>query len=256
MLDSNQGNMHTKSLIWLFVVLMLVPYAVLVTYFDFPNILREAPADIMLKFKQSQSKVVFGYYLFTLSQIVFSGVVISLFCTYRKSVSDTLIFATFFGFIAGILQAIGFSRWPFAVPKIAETVSSPTVDQLTKDSAINDLATLHNFGGVAIGENLFFVCESIWAITFGLFLLSHKQLSPWFGRSFITCGILVAIYSLEQFGGVFSILGPINVVAHAGIVFTLLGLSFTVEKVGYRLSRIQLTLCWALFLLISASSLV
>lgn len=42
----------------------------------------------------------------------------------------------------------------------------------------------------------------------------------------LAIGAGILIYTLEQFGGVFAALGPLNVLAHGGLLFWLLGLAW------------------------------
>ncbi len=42
---------------------------------------------------------------------------------------------------------------------------------------------------------------------------------------FTFSGLMILAYSLKQFGGVFSLLAPLNIVAHGALVFWFLGLA-------------------------------
>ncbi len=196
--------------------LLLTAYLGLVWRFEFPQILRE-PTDVMLAaFRANQSIVVACYAAFTWSQVAFCVVVLAIRERSAANASPWLRAASSLGVIAGFAQAIGFSRWTFAVPGLAEIADqSPETVEVT-------LATLHDFAGVAVGEHLFFCFEALWAVGLAIHLIEHPGRThvSKAGAVLLLCvGIGIAVYSLEQFGGVFAVLGPLNVIAHGVLLF-------------------------------------
>jgi len=209
----------------LFSATMLAAYFGLVTYFSFPDILRESPEYILNQFSSNQSRIVIYYYLFVISQVLFITLVLMFFAFFKEKNSALLIVATGTGVLAGLVQAIGFLRWPFLAPFFSDIMTDPNISETAKESVIITFQAFHQFAGIAVGENLFFLLEGIWAICFSIFLYNHKKLSaPLSSVPFIS-GILILVYSLEQFGGSLQVLAPLNVVAHGALVFWFLALS-------------------------------
>lgn len=207
--------------------LMLVAYFGLVTYFQFPDVLRLPTTQMMDIFIANQSRIVGFYYLFVLSQIAFIGLVLVMHHYLRKEPSVYLTLATGLGILSGLCQAIGFARWPFLVPYLAGIIQDPASTEAMRETALIVFQSFHNFAGVAIGENLFFVLEGLWAISLSAHLYMRKVLSNRLISVLASSGIAILIYSLEQFGGPMSALGPLNVVAHAALVFWFIALTVT-----------------------------
>ena len=215
-----------------FSIMMLLAYFGLVTYFDFPNILRQQSTTMLQTFNESQNKIIFFYYLFVLSQIILIGVVLQLKSFLSNIDSMLLTVSTGFGVLAGFAQAIGFLRWPFVTPFFSSVISNPDLSIAQKESALIVFEAFHRFSGVAVGENLFFVLESVWILTLGLFLLKQRLLSITMSSIPIVSGILILVYSLEQFGGIFTVLAPLNVIAHGAIVFWFIALAKMLLQYG------------------------
>ena len=200
--------------------LMLAAYVGLVTFFDFPDILRE-PVDVYLdRFLEYEALVVFCYALFMWSQVAFVAVVLAIREHLNDAGSAWLRAGTFLGVIAGFAQAIGFSRWAFVVPQLAKSFDT------TPEVTLVVIDMLHRFAGIAVGEHLFFCFEALWAGTLGIHLLQTSgdaRISRSGACLLLVIAGLIGLYSLEQFGGVFSILGPVNIMAHAALLLWLVG---------------------------------
>lgn len=202
--------------------LMLVAYFGLVAYFDFPEILRQEPTDILARFQANRSLIEGFYAAFTWSQVAFVLVVLAVAERFRETSTVWLRAATHLGVIAGFAQAIGFSRWPFVVGGLADRAAeAPQV-------VLPVLETLHQFAGVAVGEHLFFLFESLWVFALAAHLLARPEgshVSRRGAQALLLIGGAIAVYALEQFGGPFAVLGPINAIAHGALLFWLIGLA-------------------------------
>ena len=245
-----------------FSFMMLTAYFGLVSYFEFPDILRTEQSYMLNKFIENQNVIVPFYYLFVLSQVTFIAIVLQFHSYYRKATSALLTVATGFGILAGLCQAIGFLRWPFLTPYLAGVITDPNSTIASKQAAEIVFKSFHQFAGVAVGENLFFVLEGIWGICFGLFLLITKSLNKNLSLIPLAAGIGILIYSLEQFGGSFSILAPLNVIAHGAIVFWFIALTIIFLREKNKISGDMTTgkrstvILWVVYLLIIVPGLL
>lgn len=206
--------------IFIHAALMLGAYAGLLVFFDFPEILRE-PVEVYLKrFQENESIIVFCYTAFTWSQVAFAVVAVVMRERFGETSTAWLRAGTSLGVIAGFAQAIGFSRWAFVVPELARSI------HVTPESTLLVLDVMHRFAGVAVGEHLFFCFEALWVGALGMHLWIRPESSHVSRKGvlllFPIAG-LIALYTLEQFGGVFAVLGPINVTAHGALLFWLIG---------------------------------
>ena len=208
-----------------FSLLMLAAYFGLVVYFEFPDILRAETSHMLSVFQRNQNAIVLFYYLFVISQIVFVAIILQLGHYFRNAPSMLLTISGGFGVLAGLCQAIGFLRWPFLVPYLASIVSDPTASIVSKETANIVLQSFHQFSGVAIGENLFFIFEGVWGICLGVYLIKYRLLSRPLSIIPLVAGVIIIVYSLEQFGGSMAVLAPLNVIGHGALVFWFLALS-------------------------------
>ena len=245
-----------------FSLLMLTAYFGLTSYFEFPDILRTETSYMLRVFQENQNFVVPFYYLFALSQVVFVAIVLQLGHYFRDTPSMLIKVATEFGVLAGLCQAIGFLRWPFLTPYLAAVISDTNASTTSKEAAMVVFQSFHQFAGVAVGENLFFVFEGVWGICFGVYLMKHRLLSKPLASIPVIAGILILIYSLEQFGGAMTFLAPLNVIAHGALVFWFVALSKlflqhnTVVTCDHKVGRITMPILWMLYLLIVLPGLV
>lgn len=214
MQNTNSKKMAAVLLI-AHVVLLYGCYMVLQSVFDFPDILRKSTDEIFTLFHKNRSAIIPTYYGFTLTGVTF--ILISLF-SYRalkKTDRDMLFVAAVVGTICGILQSVGYIRWAFLIPVLDNHLQNPALTQSGKESIEFILESFHTYAGVALGENLGFVFQGLWTIIFSIALLKHPAFNNWLGRVGIVSGIGILIYSLEQFGGIFSSLGIINIIVQS-----------------------------------------
>ncbi len=210
------------------VIMMQIAYLVLVANFDFPEVLRRPPGEMLSLYMENLSINVFAYYLFTLTGFSFIGVVILLHHSFLKG-GTILSIASVFGVLTGFFQSFGFGRWAFLVPAIAEKY--PTASIQGKETLLMILEAFHMYAGVLIGENLAFVCQGIWTILVSIVILKTIELPRFLGWMGILVGIAVGGYSLEQFGGVFAILGMLNVSFQVTWLFWIMALGFYLFKI-------------------------
>lgn len=212
-----------------FVAASVVAYVGLALVFDFPQVLRRTPAEILAAFRARQGEVVAFYELFALAHFWLAAVVVILARALALSVpaaSDEVrpggdrlapglgpaaTLACFGGLVYALAQTAGFLRWPILVPVFA-AASEP-------DLAL--LGAFHQYAGVAIGEHLSFLGMALWLTGLGATLAGPAFGQLGLGRAFLAIGALAGLYALEQLGGAFSALAPLLIVVH-GVAYALL----------------------------------
>ena len=86
--------------------------------------------------------------------------------------------ATSIGVIGLVVQMIGLLRWTFVVPVLANTfVSAP--DEPTKAAAIVAFKTIHQFGGVILGEHLGQLFTIFWTVILSLSFSKLNLFPKW-----------------------------------------------------------------------------
>lgn len=133
-----------------------IPFAVLGSTFDYPGILRGPAAAVLERFQEGGAGLVLTWYAFMLSAVLMVPVAVGLAATLpglaERPTARMLALAA--GCAAGILQAIGLSRWVFAVPSLARVQADPAATEAARIQAQSAFELLNNWGGVAIGEHL------------------------------------------------------------------------------------------------------
>ena len=145
-----------------------VPFSILGSIFDYPAILRQPSAVVLKRFHEAGSPLVLTWYGFMLCAILLVpfAVLLSKELPALATHASLSKLAMISGALAGVLQAVGLSRWVFAVPMLASQHVNPnaTVEIIATTELLFE--TLNLWGGVAIGEHLgqIFTCLFVAAV--------------------------------------------------------------------------------------------
>lgn len=173
-------------------------FMTLQTVFDFPGILREPVGVALSLFAQNQDAIIPAYYLFAWTGILFIPLVILLHQIMEQKTSIVLNIATVLGIIAGVVQFLGFIRWPFMIPSLAQAYIDPAAANSMKEAISVTYNAFNLYAGGAIGEHLGYVFQSGWGIMFATVLLNLRfgpRLLAWFG---ILMSVALFISGYEQ----------------------------------------------------------
>ena len=141
---------------------VFIPYTFLTTIFDYPDILRQDAGIILSKFHEGGSSLIFTWFLFALLGLPF----IPAYILIGQKLEGKLKFirwVTTIGIISVIVQMIGLLRWTFVVPVLANNFVT-AVSEAAKESNKVAFQTIHQFGGVLLGEHLGQLFTIIWTI--------------------------------------------------------------------------------------------
>jgi hypothetical protein len=176
-------------------LLILVPatftlcFTLLGSWFEYPDILRQPTIDILTKFQAGGSSLVAVWYALTLTALLFIPIAALLHRALAEhEASAVLQVATTFGIVAGLVQALGFLRWPFLVPHLAQTYFAPETSEPQRAAVAVVFDAFHRYAGMGIGEHLGYLCTSIW--TAGVALAMWR--APQFGRAMGLSGVALA----------------------------------------------------------------
>lgn len=220
-------------------IILNISFQLLAFYFDFPDVLRFKTMDMFKLFLANQSVIQPTYYLFTLSGITFF--IISFFIYESLEKRTTLgKLAMCFGCLAGSLTSFGFIRWVFVIPELANyAINNEGLASLNIIIESN-IKLIHSYSGVALGENLAFIFQGLWLVLLAIDLhLHHTEDKKIIIPPFLI-GVGILTYSLEQFGGVFSGLGFINIPLQGAWLIWLLAFSWALINATKR-KKIYLT---------------
>jgi hypothetical protein len=188
-------------------LLIAVPIAFNVAFlelgraFDYPNILRREPDEILRRFAAGGSGLVLRWEALLLSALAMLPLVallaVSLGASAQLSAASVVV-----GSAAALVQALGLVRWPFAVPELARRyVAADGPDAAaTRGSIEVTFATLHRLLGVGVGEHLGYLLTGAWTLLVAASILSTAILPGWLGLVGIPIGGALLLGALEFVG--------------------------------------------------------
>lgn len=185
-----------KSIGGLFIagaVALFIPYTMLTIIFEYPDILRQDTATILTKFHEGGNRLIWTWFAFAITGIPLLPAYIMLGQKLENK-APLVRMATTIGVIGLIVQMVGLLRWTFVVPVLADTFIHAT-DEATKAAAIVAFKTIHQFGGVILGEHLGQLFTIAWTVMLSLSFAKLKLFPKWVnGLGFVSS----FIYLLAQ----------------------------------------------------------
>ena len=190
------------------VLLILVPIAFNLAFFelgrafDYPNILRKEPDEILRRFDAGGAGLLLRWHALLLSALAMLplAVLLSLVLSAPPVLS---VLTVFVGTTAALVQGLGLVRWPFAVPELARRyVAAPDGPEgdATRGTIEVVFATLHRLLGVGIGEHLGYLMTGLWTLLVAGSILSTAVLPGWLGVVGLPIGVALLVGTLEFVG--------------------------------------------------------
>lgn len=188
-------------------VLIVVPLAFNVAFFalakafDYPDILRREPAEILERFAAGGAGLLLRWEALLGSALGMLAVVPLLSVALGAGPGLTAV-TIVVGVAASLVQALGLVRWPYAVPELARryAAASGPEGRATRESIETTFATLHRLLGVGIGEHLGYLLTGFWTLLVAGSILTTPVLPTWLGLLGLPIGIAVLLGTLEFTG--------------------------------------------------------
>ena len=174
-------------------VAFMVAATVLSMTFDWPDILRQ-PADVVLpEYADGGTSLVWTWFAVAWTYAIL-GVAILLLPTALARRGDTALrLATSVGAASVLLALIGFLRWVFVVPPLADSYMSG--DESTRAAVAAAWTAQHQYGGALLGEHLGQLLAIGWSVTVSVIILRSRVMPVWVGW----LGVLAsALYFVNQ----------------------------------------------------------
>jgi hypothetical protein len=190
------------------VLLILVPVAFNLSFFelgrafDYPNILRKEPDEILRRFAGGGSRLILRWEALLVSAL-FMLPLAALLAVVLGASPALSVLSVVVGTTAAIVQGLGLVRWPFAVPELARRyVAAPDGPDgdATRRNVEVVFATLHRLLGVGIGEHLGYLFTGLWTLLIAGSILSTAVLPAWVGLVGLPIGVALLIGTLEFVG--------------------------------------------------------
>ncbi len=161
--------------------------------FDWPDILRE-PADVVLPaFAAGGTALVWTWFATAWTYAVLLVPILLLPTVLGRRSDPALRAATYVGATSVLLSLIGFLRWVFVVPPLADSYVAG--DATTRAAVEAAWTAQHQFGGALLGEHLGQLLVIGWSVTLSVVILRSGVLPRWLGIA----GLAVsAVYLVNQ----------------------------------------------------------
>jgi len=160
-------------------VLINIPYTLLITKFDYPDILRMPVEDILTKFQAGGSSLIYTWFTFAWVGLPLLFGILMLKKILEKENAPFLTVATSLGVVAFVVQMVGLLRWVFVVPLLARLFTDPTTDSVTRAAIPVVFVTVHQYGGVILGEHLGQLFTIIWMALISAIIYNSPLFSKW-----------------------------------------------------------------------------
>ncbi len=214
---------------------VFIPYTVLTMTFAYPDILREDAGTILTKFHNGGSSLILTWWAFSILGLPLLIAYILIGQKFENRLGF-IRWATTLGVISGIVQIIGLLRWVFVVPVIARNYVL-SADTAIKNAAIISFQTIHQFGGVLLGEHIGQLFTIIWTFMLSYAFIKLNVFSKWVGWLGIIASAIYLVAQAELFATVIPGLVVWNMAGFIGstlwlIWLIILGIKFLKIKTG------------------------
>jgi uncharacterized protein DUF4386 len=189
------------------VLLIVVPIAFNLAFFelgrafDYPNILRKEPDEILRRFAAGGSALLLRWQALLVSALAMLPLAALLAVVLAAPPALTAL-SIVIGAAAALVQTLGLVRWPFVVPELARRyVAAEGPDAVATRRTIElTFATLHRLLGVGVGEHLGYLLTGLWTLLVSASILATAVLPGWLGLIGLPIGVALLIGALEFVG--------------------------------------------------------
>jgi hypothetical protein len=169
--------------------------------FDYPNILRKEPDEILRRFAAGGPGLILRWEALLLSALAMLPLAVLVTVTLAPP-APLAVASVVIGSAAALVQGLGLVRWPFAVPELARRyMAADGPDAAATRRTIEVVfATLHRLLGVGIGEHLGYLLTGLWTLLVAGSIMSTSVLPGWLGLIGIPIGVALLVGTLEFVG--------------------------------------------------------
>jgi hypothetical protein len=139
-----------------------VLFARLARTFDYPDVLREEPRAVLVRFAAGGTALVLTWWAFALTALALAPAVVLLASALPGADPAVLRLGAAAGVLAALVQVLGLVRWPFLVPHLARAAADPALPEARREASIAIFDALNRFLGVGVGEHLGYALTGAW----------------------------------------------------------------------------------------------
>jgi hypothetical protein len=215
-------------------IALFIPYTILTIIFEYPDILRQDTAIILTKFHEGGAALIWTWFAFAITGIPLLPAYILLGQKLETRTSMVRV-ATTIGVAGLIVQMVGLLRWTFVVPLLADAFVNAT-DEATKAAAVIAFKTIHQFGGVILGEHLGQLFTITWTVLISLSFSKLNLMPKWINWLGIVSSFIYLLAQAELFA---TVIPAFPVWDMAGFIGSTLWLIWLLI-IGIKLIRIEI----------------
>jgi hypothetical protein len=214
-------------------IVFTVCFTLLQMQFEYPDILRQPTAEVLAKFQAGGPSLVVVWYVLALTAILFIPISLLVHRVLADGESSTLLWiATTFGVVAGVAQTLGFLRWSFLVPSLAQAYLAPGASAAQQAATAAVFDAFNRYAGMAVGEHLGYLSTSVWTFLIAARMLRVPLFGRWIGIAGMALAIGVATGLLEPAGVAWA--GAVNAISYLAwaVWLMIVGVVLIVRKTG------------------------
>lgn len=184
----------TAVIFFAFFLLIVIGNLLLASAFDFPDILRQNPAERFTLFRNNQGTIVSAYYMMSMTSVLQVFMAVAMYQLTKKGRLVDL-FALTAGVLSGIFQMLGFFRWVVLIPMLSTAYAS---NEIPSDTIFFLEKFANTYFGMTVGEHLGSLFTGLWLVALGIVLLKNNAFDKklaWLG---LVSGIALSIQSYES----------------------------------------------------------
>lgn len=206
-------------------LLVNVPYSMLITNFNYPDILREPADAILTQFQAGGASLIFTWLAFAWVGLPLIFATSMLKRVMQAEGHPLLETATTFGLIGLVLALAGLTRWVFVVPVLADIYTNPASSEAMRAAVLVTFQAVHQYGGVVIGEHISQLMTVIWMALISTMMFRSPLFHVWQGW----LGLVAAlVFFLAQSELLATVIAGFPVVPETGLIGSLLWLLWMV----------------------------
>jgi uncharacterized protein DUF4386 len=183
-------------------VLFNVAFFALGRAFDYPDILRREPDEILRRFAAGGSGLLLRWELLLISALAMLPLA-GVLAVALAAPAALSVLAIVLGASAALVQALGLVRWPYGVAELArryEAAPAGPDGDATRATVVVTFATLHRLLGVGVGEHLGYLLTGLWTLVVGASILATTIIPAVLGLIGIPIGVAILVGTFEFTG--------------------------------------------------------
>ena len=202
--NSTNGGMRPGKITGLLLIAgaigVFTPYTILTITFEYPDVLRQDAGIVLTKFHDGGSSLILTWWAFAILGLPLLIAYIRIDQQF-ENLLGFIRWVTTLGVISIIVQMIGLLRWVFVVPVIANNYVMAG-DVATKEAAKISFQTIHQLGGVLLGEHIGQLFTIVWTIMIAYAFIKLKYFPKWVSWLGIVAAVIYLVAQAELFATV------------------------------------------------------